>query len=43
MLDKERRIKILPFSQLIVIYPDGSAERADFERMDIKFWKRKHD
>lgn len=33
MLKDERRIKILPFSQLIVIYPDGFAERADFQRL----------
>jgi hypothetical protein len=26
-----------------VIYPDGSAEKADFERLDIKYWKRRHD
>lgn len=29
-LDRERRLKILPFSQLIIIYPDGTPERADF-------------
>jgi hypothetical protein len=29
-LEGERRIKILPFSQLMVIYCDGSAERGDF-------------
>lgn len=33
----------MPFSQLIIIYPDGSAEHADFERLDIKYWKRRHE
>jgi len=28
MIDGERKIKILPFSQLLIIYPDGSAEKA---------------
>ncbi len=25
LIDKEKRIKILPFSNLMMIYPDGSA------------------
>jgi hypothetical protein len=29
-LDRERRLRILPFSQLIILYPDGTPERAEF-------------
>lgn len=39
----EHKLKILPFSELMLLYPDGSAEKADFERLDVKHWKRKHD
>lgn len=42
-LEGEKRLKILPFSELMIIYPDGSAEKAEFERMEVKDWKRKHD
>lgn len=37
----ERYLKIMPFSQLMIIYPDGSAENIDFDRMDVKYWKKK--
>ena len=36
-------MRIVPFSSLLVIYPDGSSERADFKNLDIKHWKKTHD
>jgi hypothetical protein len=42
-INGENKIKILPFSQLIIIYPDGSGEKADFSRLEVKFWKKKSD
>jgi hypothetical protein len=33
MMEREKRIRILPFSQLLIILPDGVAERAEFERL----------
>lgn len=39
----ESRLKILPFSPLLIAYPDGSTERAEFEKLDLRHWKRRHE
>ena len=41
MMKGEKRIKILPFSQLMIIFADGTAEKADFEKLDVKYWRAK--
>ena len=38
-MESQKRLKIMPFSDLMIIYPDGSAEKIDFDRLDMKFWK----
>jgi hypothetical protein len=42
-MEDETKLKIMPFSQLMIIYPDGSAEKAEFDRLEVKYWKRRHD
>ena len=38
----EHNYKILAFSELLIIYPDGTPVRADFDKLDHRFWKRSH-
>lgn len=33
----------MPFSQLLIIYPDGVAQKATFETLDLRFWKSRHE
>jgi hypothetical protein len=40
---KEKNLRILAFSNLLYLYPDGTVDRADFEKMEIKHWKKTAD
>lgn len=42
-LEGETKIKIVPFSPLIIMYTDGSVEKADFDRLDLVYWRKKAD
>ena len=39
----ESRLRILPFSNMLISFPDGSHEKIDFDKMEVKDWKKKED